>query len=60
MNIEQIQTTLDQYIEELGGILDRFTKTRDSIHTALNFQISPAYRPKLEAQKTCDIIHPNS
>lgn len=32
MEIEKVITTLDEYYDELGNILGRFTKTRDSIH----------------------------
>lgn len=31
MNREQVLQTLDQYAKEIGGILSRFTKTRDSL-----------------------------
>jgi len=30
------------------------------IFNVLKPALSPTYRPKLEAQKTCDIIHPSS
>jgi len=35
-------------------------RTKPARATAALLQISPTYRPKLEAQKTCDIIHLSS
>ena len=34
MDREKVLQTLDEYAEELGGILDRFTKTRDGLDIA--------------------------
>jgi hypothetical protein len=52
MNKEQIINTLDQYIEELAGILGRFTKTSDALH----IDIQDGYRLREIATELVDFI----
>ena len=59
MNIEQIITTLNQYVDELEGILHRFKKTRDG----LNIDLEDGYRLREIAIELADYIRdhiPNS
>jgi hypothetical protein len=56
---EQVLQTLDEYAEELGGILGRFTKTRDSLH----IDSQDGYRMREIATELVDFINdhiPNS
>lgn len=59
MDIEQVLQTLDEYAEELGGILSRFTKTRDGLH----IDRQDGYRVREIATELIDFINdhiPNS
>jgi len=59
MDKDQVLHTLDKYIDELGGILSRFTKTRDS----LDINIQDGYRFTEIATELIDFINdhiPNS
>ena len=52
MEIEKVIATLDEYYEELGGILGRFTKTRDGIH----IEQQDGYRMREIATELVDFI----
>ena len=59
MSLEEIIGTLDQYVEELSGILTRFTKTADAIH----IERSDGYRMREIVTELSDFIDdhvPNS
>lgn len=59
MEIEQVISTLAEYYDELGGILSRFTKTRDALH----IESQDGYRMREIAAELVDFINdhvPNS
>lgn len=53
MDREQVLQTLDEYAEELGGILDRFTKTSDGLHIASK----DGYRTREISTELADFIN---
>jgi len=53
MDKDQVLQTLEKYVEELGGILSRFTKTRDGLH----IDIQDGYRFREIATELIDFIN---